>query len=169
MVGIAFGKNSDKQNLGDVLVASQIVSYEQQRVGESDTVHRGTISQTGPVLLNRFRQALDWTFEGIDGQDVTFYVGPLLSGEKLVDQSDFKNKLFDAFPQAIGGEMEGAGLYAAATRFGVEWIVVKAICDWADGSKSDDAQPLAAAVPHRLLSTFSRIPQHLRLSRIECM
>jgi nucleoside phosphorylase len=26
----------------------------------------------------------------------------------------------------------------------VDWILVKAICDWADGSKNDSAQVLAA-------------------------
>ena len=151
MVGIAFGKDPDTQRLGDVLVASQIVSYEQQRIGKKQVVHRGTISQTGPVLLNRFRQALDWSFSAPDGHEVHVYVGPLISGEKLIDQSDFKETLFDAFPQAIGGEMEGAGLYATASRFGVEWIVVKAVCDWADGSKSDNAQPLAAAAAASLV------------------
>jgi nucleoside phosphorylase len=47
-------------------------------------------------------------------------------------------------PEAIGGEMEGAGLYAAARDAKVDWILVKAICDWADGTKNNDAQPQAA-------------------------
>jgi nucleoside phosphorylase len=47
-------------------------------------------------------------------------------------------------PEAIGGDMEGAGLYAAAGVAKVDWILVKAICDWADGNKNDDAQQLAA-------------------------
>ena len=40
--------------------------------------------------------------------------------------------------------MEGAGLYAAAREAKVDWILTKGICDWADGTKNDDAQPLAA-------------------------
>lgn len=144
MIGIAFGKDPETQDLGDVLVASQVISYEQQRIGGTQTVHRGTIAQTGPVLLNRFRQALDWHFEDMDGRQVHVSFGPLLSGEKLVDHKMFRDELFGAFPQAIGGEMEGAGLYAVAARTGTEWIMVKAICDWADGQKSDDSQPLAA-------------------------
>jgi nucleoside phosphorylase len=31
--------------------------------------------------------------------------------------------------------MEGAGLYAASTDRNVDWILVKAICDFADGKK----------------------------------
>jgi hypothetical protein len=34
--------------------------------------------------------------------------------------------------------MEGAGLYAAARDAKVDWILVKAICDWADGNKGAD-------------------------------
>jgi hypothetical protein len=32
--------------------------------------------------------------------------------------------------------MEGAGVYVASNDSKVDWIVVKAICDWGDGSKS---------------------------------
>jgi hypothetical protein len=41
--------------------------------------------------------------------------------------------------------MEGAGLCAAAIRGRVPWILVKAVCDWADGTKHKGHQPLAAA------------------------
>ena len=34
--------------------------------------------------------------------------------------------------------MEGAGVYAATNYKKTEWIVVKAICDFADGNKSDN-------------------------------
>ncbi len=40
--------------------------------------------------------------------------------------------------------MEASGIYAACDREGVEWIVVKAIVDFADGRKSDDHQRAAA-------------------------
>lgn len=144
MIGIAFGKDQNRQSLGDVLVASQVVSYEQQRVGEINTIHRGVIVQTGPVLLNRFRQALDWHYELANGKTAKALFGPVLSGEKLIDQQKYKDELFGAFPQAIGGEMEGAGLYAVATRTNTEWIVIKSICDWADGTKTNNYQSVAA-------------------------
>src|SRR5207247_5403649 len=46
--------------------------------------------------------------------------------------------------EPIGGEMEGHGAYAAAQKPGVETILVKSICDWADGTKNDVAQQFAA-------------------------
>jgi hypothetical protein len=60
--------------------------------------------------------------------------------------------LFERYPQAVGGDMEGVGLAAAAVRNGVPWIVVKAICDWADGKKHKKHQPLAAAAAVSLVN-----------------
>ena len=144
MVGIAFGKDSKKQKIGDVLVASQIIGYEPQRVGES-VQHRGSIPPSNTTLLNRFENVHDWEFSSIDGSLCNLQIGPILSGEKLIDDPEFKSALFKQFPQAIGGEMEGAGLCAATGRVGVAWILVKSICDWADGTKNDEHHPLAAA------------------------
>jgi nucleoside phosphorylase len=63
----------------------------------------------------------------------------------LVDNPDFKGRLFQTYPNAIGGEMEGVGVAASAEREKCEWILVKAICDWADGEKTDQHQGFAAA------------------------
>jgi nucleoside phosphorylase len=40
--------------------------------------------------------------------------------------------------------MEAAGLCEAAQMEGVNWIVVKSICDWADGSAGNKYQAFAA-------------------------
>jgi nucleoside phosphorylase len=145
MVGIAFGGDSKKQKIADVLVASQVISYEPQRVGEKQVVNRGPSPPTNPTLLNRFDNVPGWSFRRPDGSKCKREVGPMLSGEKLVDAAAFKAALLDRYPQAIGGDMEGVGLAAAAVRHGVPWILVKAICDWADGKKDKKHQPLAAA------------------------
>jgi nucleoside phosphorylase len=89
-------------------------------------------------LLGRFRSAeLDWE----EGQR---HFGLILSGEKLVNDPVFRDGLMKAEPEAIGSEMEGAGLYAAAHDVKVDWILVKAVCGWNDGKEDDDAQVLAA-------------------------
>jgi nucleoside phosphorylase len=150
MIGIAFGKDQRKQRIADVIVASQVVSYEQQRVG-AEIIFRGPISPSNGTLLNRFENAADWRFERPDKTSCGLIVGPILSGEKLVDEPAFKRSLFDRFPQAVGGEMEGAGLCAATGRIGTAWILVKAICDWADGKKDSSQQPLAAAAATSLV------------------
>ncbi len=144
MTGIAFGRDPKIQKLGDILISSHVIAYEPQRVSRSQVVHRGNITQAGPILLNRFRNAIDWHFLIDQEQETRVHIGPVLSGEKLIDQREYKIRLFDNYPQGIGGEMEGAGFSAVAARTGVEWIIVKGICDWADGTKNDYFQALAA-------------------------
>lgn len=136
MVGIAFGLNKKKQSIGDVLVSQQLLLYELQRVGtmkgnaQELRIPRGDRSHASPWLLDRFRNAEAYWH---DRFQVNF--GLILSGEKLVDNVDFREQLKKFEPEAIGGEMEGAGLYTACLDAKVDWILVKAICDWADGHK----------------------------------
>lgn len=155
LAGIAFGRSPEKHLPGDVLIAEQIVPYEKQRVGEK-AIFREAIPLTGLTLINRFTNALAWTFARPDGSIVTRHYGRLLSGEKLIDDPAYKKELMDQFPDAIGGEMEAAGACAAAIRGKVEWIAVKAVSDWADGKKHDGYQEMAAAASvslvHHVLS-----------------
>lgn len=158
MVGIAFGKDPEKQAIADVLVSSQVICYGQRRVGKGNkVVYRGPITPCGAALLNRFRNELHWQFLRPDGTECGHKDGPILSGEVLVDDPEFKAKLFQEYPQAIGGEMEAVGIYAASAEWDLEWIIVKAICDWADGDKGKADQPLAAAAAVSLVhSVLSR-------------
>jgi nucleoside phosphorylase len=144
MAGLAFGMKSAVRSIGDVLVSSTIAPYEPAREGETST-QRGVIVEAGPVLLDRFRNHRGWKYPIGQDRQSEIHVGQVLSGEKLVDNSEFLLHLQNTFPNAIGGEMEGAGLYAAAARAKIEWIVVKAICDWADGTKNKEFQTLAAS------------------------
>lgn len=87
------------------------------------------------------------------------HFGLVLSGEKLIDSLAYKKRLLALEPEAVGGEMEGAGLYAAANDAGVDWILVKAICDWADGTKNSAAQPQAARNAAELVLADGARPQ----------
>jgi nucleoside phosphorylase len=147
LLGIAFGMDPTKQVIGQVLVSKQLELYEPARLGYSSaagapvTLPRGDRATASPKLLSRFR-----AHSASSDLAVTF--GLLISGEKLLDNPDAIAALRQAYPEAIGGEMEGAGVYSAARERGVDWIVVKAICDWADGAKKvrkKSRQALAAA------------------------
>ena len=144
VIGIAFGANPKKQRIGDVLVAADLVQYDVQKVAE-EIQYRAPIPPTGDTLLNRFENAFDWQFIGLGKKLAKVHLGRLLSGSVLVNNPEFKAALLAGHPTAIGGEMEGAGIWAAAQRNKTEWIVVKSICDWADGKKKDKYQELAAA------------------------
>ncbi|MEM8530590.1 MAG: hypothetical protein AAGF95_07095 [Chloroflexota bacterium] len=146
MVGIAFGISPKKQKIGDILVSKQLFVYESQRVstgadGTSSITSRGDRVSSSLRLLDRFRDStIDW-----NGAKVHF--GPILSGEKLVDNIEFRNQLSQLETEALGGEMEGTGLYTSASWNKTDWILVKAICDWADGKKNvqkEENQQVAA-------------------------
>lgn len=147
LVGVAFG-TQPQQQLGDVLVATQIQLYEPQRVrhdpaGQIQIAPRGDRAAVSPKLLDRCRDgALFWPLERAQ---VRF--GLLLSGEKLIEHSATLAHLLALEPEAVGGEMEGGGLYVAATHRKVDWIVIRAIGAWADGQVSANqaqCQTLAA-------------------------
>ncbi len=136
MVGIAFGINQKKQAMGEILVAKQILQYELQRVGKTETLSRGDKPHASPKLINWLQMAaLTWD-ENLAKVDF----GLILSGEKLIDNLAFRKQVQAFAPDAIGGEMEGAGLYVACHNKKVDWILVKAICDWADGKKGMNKQ-----------------------------
>lgn len=145
VVGMAFGGYTEKLRIGDVLVSTHVIPYEQVRKQASGDIHRGGEPEAGALLVNRFLEARGWRFPRPDGYECKVREGRMLTGEKLVDSLEFKTELFAAHQEAIGGEMEGSGVYGAAARCGIsEWIIVKAVCDWADGTKHKEHQPLAA-------------------------
>lgn len=167
MIGIAFGKDQKKNRLGDVLVSESITAYEPMRIGEK-TIARGPTSLAGQILLDRFRNMLDWEYENSPSTKSKKIIGQMLSGDKLVDDQEFKDRLFELFPNAIGGEMEGAGIYAATTRANVpEWILVKGICDWGDGTKNKDYQALAADAATSLCHAVFSNPHSFKFSSEE--
>jgi nucleoside phosphorylase/ribosomal protein S18 acetylase RimI-like enzyme len=165
-VGVAFGGYTSHLKIGDVLLSEQVISYDIKRASPTGDVYRGPIPEAGPILLNRFSNALGWEFKRPDGYSCKVKPGPLLSGETLLDNLEEKVSLFSHHPTAIGGEMEATGIYAAAARHDTsrEWIIVKSICDWADGTKSvhgDAYQPLAAAASLSLVRFVLSIPNGL--------
>lgn len=136
-VGICFGLNEPKQSLGDVVVSELIHDYEKKRVSQLRPEDRGAKREAGPTLLSRARaQKAIW--------DVTpVHVGPVASGEKLVDDHEFREELKSTQPTPIAGDMEAWGLSAVCHAAKVEFLMVKGICDWGF-NKEKSKQELAA-------------------------
>lgn len=135
MIGIAFGVDELKQKIGDVLVAESVIPYNSKRVGELSTIQRGIEAQSSQILLNRFKNIRNWEHITGEGKKAELIFTRILSGEELVDNLEHRNKLIEEFKDSKGGEMEGAGLYAACGNK-IDWILVKGICDFADGRKA---------------------------------
>ena len=163
LVGIAFGVDQRKQAIGDILVSRQLLLYESQRIGEGKIIPRGDRPHASSRLINYLNSAqLYWRESGIA---VRF--GLVLSGDKLVDHLDYREQLKQFGPEAIGGEMEGAGLYVASQDAKVDWIVVKAICDWADGHKAEDQETRQRAAARNAATFVAHALQHVPLQPLE--
>ncbi|MCL2049096.1 MAG: hypothetical protein FWG87_10255 [Defluviitaleaceae bacterium] len=133
MVGIAFGVDEYKQAIGDVLVSKKILPYDTERIKESSNEYKEDSKETGFQLFNAFSDSDDWDYY-IGSKRATVYKGAILTGSKLINNYEFRNKLLTDFKsyQPIGGEMESYGVYSLCRLHGItEWIIVKAICDWA--------------------------------------
>ena len=165
-VGVAFGMEERKQKIGQILVSTRVSLYEPQRVGVEAVIHRGDTVSVPHALYGMFQTASDrslWNGAAVE-------LGELLSGEKLVDNPQFKTSLRAAFPEAIGGEMEAAGIYSAAYLEKTDWIVVKGVCDYADGNKSKNKQRrqavAAANAASFVLHTLKQFPQTQTAQRL---
>ena len=163
-VGIAFGIDTEKQAFGDVLVATFVCNYELAKVHPG-----GRISPRSarPPTARRWREAarqVDQQHRNGTQRSIwpELRFGGLLSGEKLIDDEDYRDDLIKAVGQDdfVGGEMEASGLYAALDGRPVDWIVIKSICDFADGKKAQDkarrqqdAAENAARVAYAIISS----------------
>lgn len=141
--GICFGLKPFKdgkefQKIGDVLIATHIQDYETKRKGEQE-IPRGERASASPGILQATRIARTQT-TGIEYQ---ISEGIMLSGQMLVDDEKTVKELRAAFPEAIGGEMEGNAVAGASMYDGRQWILIKGICDWGMG-KEDGSQSIAA-------------------------
>lgn len=145
VLGVAFGFLPDEQPIGTIMVADRVVAYGPEKVatqpgGGELRIARGQQFNLQPGLLGRLQEAEAQHEDGVE-------FGTVLSGDKLIDNVEFRDQLLETAPEARGGEMEAAGACAAAERAGIPWAVVKAVCDYADGNKDaskDFNQKLAA-------------------------
>lgn len=145
MVGIAFGADSEKQKIGDVLVSSSVQTYESVRISTDEDGNlriddRNKLLTPGGIIRNQF---LSFDY---DNRSYNIHHGIFLCGEKLVDNLDYKQELLKKFKviikqktDIVGGEMESAGLaYSMASIDNLNWMIVKGISDFGDGNKKCD-------------------------------
>ncbi len=138
-VGMAFGCYPEGQALGDVLVGTQLVPYDNRDVRADDT---GTpVVGYERVRRRRAKKSLVRMMErGAHGWERVHF-GALLSGAARIHCAAYRDHLRDAVPQRgeriVGGEMEGVGLLAASDPEDPNWIVVKGICDFADEHRDE--------------------------------
>ncbi|MCY1139347.1 hypothetical protein OWR29_15210 [Actinoplanes sp. Pm04-4] len=165
LTGICFGLREKEQEIGDVLVCTQLRATGQRKMAKSEDggtveIIRGDSVTASPMLLGRLRAAAR-QFDA--GPAVHF--GQMLSDSVLVSSRQYRDELHEKHPDAIGGDMEGAGVYAVAAQAKVDWALVKGICDWGF-DKTDEFHRLAAenaaavVVQAAAMGAFDQAPAH---------
>ena len=165
-VGVACGVECKTEML-DVIVAKKVTFYSDARLSTKDgqlkIESRSTSNlDTSQQFCSKFQQMPKWPTENSSiikrlTKQPKKRLGNVLSGNYLVDNKDIKICLLENFaPDAIGIEMESAGLFYEYGDHNVEIMLVKAVCDFGDGKKCKEYQPtaalLAAECVHHYLS-----------------
>jgi len=141
LLGIACGAKQECQSIGDILISRQLMIYDRLRIGTDPETHaldlraRGDRVTASPRLQDRVRTGMrEISYDAWEGTAPQVSFGLILSGSMLLDNQTLVDRLKQLEPETIGFEMEGAGLYEAAT-LKTDWVIIKAISDFGDGSK----------------------------------
>lgn len=142
MGGIAWGADKRKQNIGDLIISTQVWDYDIERVNpDGSSIPRGPVSPSSARLV----QMLEVVCASVENFNVNF--GLIASGSELLDNKEYVERLKKEKPELIGGDMESAGMASVCLRKNVDWILVKGICDWGynKNSHKKEYQQIAAA------------------------
>jgi nucleoside phosphorylase len=146
LIGIAGGFPTNGVALGDLIVASRIVDYEEQRLTDDDQEFRLKVFRADDVLLaaSKATENRDWygQLRYPDGKLPTVHIGPILSGDKVIASEIVAASLLLQDPSLLGVEMEGSGVAMAASRARrfVRFLMIRGIVDLANDRKREDAQ-----------------------------
>jgi nucleoside phosphorylase len=142
LVGIAGGVAQKNVELGDILISTQIVDYELQKLTPAGPEMRWEVHRADPRLLGAARNlSKDWqeltkVNRPGSGQPKR-HVGPIASGDKVIAFREVMKKHRDAWPALIGVEMEAAGVVTAAFQSTEPpgFFMVRGVSDFADEKK----------------------------------
>ncbi|CAB4030692.1 5 -methylthioadenosine S-adenosylhomocysteine nucleosidase-like isoform X16 [Paramuricea clavata] len=168
-VGICASMERAKAKLGDVVISAKLETYDHKKFKADGTVeYRGTKPDVSRNVARLILNATDgWKPPLKDPTSLDVEVhndAVMLSGSDLVNNRERRQELLNSFPDALGLEMDGAGLYAAVYDLGIEWAVIKAVSDFADGSKEKTKlwQPFASAMAASVVYNMFKYPVVLK-------
>jgi nucleoside phosphorylase len=142
-VGIAGGVAAKAVNLGDVIIADQIVDYELQKQTPRGPDIRYEVYRVSPRLLSAARnlkitpwQKLITTRRPSRGT-AKRHIGPIASGDKVVAYGKALTKYRSTWSKLIGVEMEAGGAAVASFQAAnaPEFFMVRGVSDFADEAK----------------------------------
>ena len=163
-VGVTCGVKH-KTKLLDVIVAEKVSFYTDARLSTEDGQLKIEPRSTHNLITSKDYRSkftmtkLKWSKDIMKRllHEPRMHFKNVLSGNYLIDNEDVQKTLLSTFARdAYGIEMESAGLFYEYGNHNVQLMVVKAVCDYGDGSKNKEYQPtaalLAAECVHHYLS-----------------
>lgn len=140
LVGIA-GGIGDKVQLGDVLIADQLVDYEQQKLTATAQQVRYKAHPADARLLAWAQNFRGWSADVPASRPgpgtPRRHIGPIITGNKVMAGSDAIARYRAEWPKLIGVEMEAGGVASAAfeatSKPGI--LMVRGVSDLADQNK----------------------------------
>ena len=155
-VGVCYGFSRVNTELADVLISKQIIDLGPYRISENSIEIRGDHTN----MKGKIDSIFCFNATKVNGLQVAqdryakHWVGKIASGPNLVDKADFKEMInYQVKPMAYGGEMEGGELLRLqkdgivmldGSKKYIQVIVIKAVTDYADGTKNKEWQFIGA-------------------------
>jgi nucleoside phosphorylase len=146
LVGIAGGVETNGVSLGDVLVSDLVVDYELQKVMADGESYRFDPHKADPRLVGAAQNLLGNQWQEIIEVprplvgEPKRHIGPVATGDKVVERTAFLNQLLVHWPKLIGIEMEAGGVasgcFEAVRQPG--FFMVRGVSDLADENKQTE-------------------------------
>jgi len=146
-LGVAFGIEPEKQQLGDVILSGNVIPYDVFnkdtdgviRLRNDDKFFTHEALNAWNVLTRNSNFSLEEKIKrcSLINRELNFkwQYGTVLSGGSVLSNENKKQALLRATimngeDKVIGGEMEGTGVYFECKKPDIPCIVIKGICDW---------------------------------------
>jgi nucleoside phosphorylase len=120
-VGVAGGVAANDVTLGDLIVADQVFDYELQKLSAREAEVRPKSYNADPRLLSAAQNLGGSRWQRTKSKRPRpgapkRRFGPVASGDKVVADEEALTKLRELFPKLVAGEMDAAGVAAAASQ-----------------------------------------------------
>jgi nucleoside phosphorylase len=118
------------------VVSTQLLPVDHRKVTVGpDGARRDILRAPRPeasISLRSHAEVLTRTWTG-----PAVHRGIVVSMDTLLDNQEERDRLKQLAEEAVGGEMELAGVYDAAVATKTDWLMVKGISDWGVGKNGD--------------------------------
>jgi len=160
LIGIAGSADKDVY-LGDIVIGRDIYYYERGKVTAKGNLPEPLIYRGDATLFSNIRSLPLSAIPRRKRPDGSLkrsnvHCGVIASGEKVIADKRFREKLRDDHRKVLAIEMEGYGFSAAVWQSfeRKRHLVIRAICDHADRKKNDNWQPYAAKIASLYAKNF---------------